>query len=146
MRGSRQATDPKVDLLRRLPSLAGVRRRDLASVAPLVEDLHVRADTALVHEGELCHEVVLVLEGEAVVSVDGQPVGVIGAGDVVGDVAVRDQVPHATTVTAATDLHVLVAGPESYRAFVHHPVVVRHVAVTLSDRLRRADADRRRPV
>lgn len=142
MRGSRQATDPKVDLLRRLPSLAGVRRRDLASVAPLVEDLHVRADTALVHEGELCHEVVLVLEGEAVVSVDGQPVGVIGA----GDVAVRDQVPHATTVTAATDLHVLVAGPESYRAFVHHPVVVRHVAVTLSDRLRRADADRRRPV
>lgn len=132
--------DPKVDLLRRLPSLAAVRRRDLASVAPLVEDLGVRAGTVLVHEGELCHEVVLVLEGEARVTVDGRPVGIVGPGDVVGDVAVRDQVSHATTVTAATDLHVLVAGPESYRTFVHHPVVVRHVAATLSDRLRRADA------
>lgn len=135
-----KVTDPKVDLLRRLPSLAAVRRRDLASVAPLVEDLGVAAGTALVHEGDLCHEVVLVLEGEATVSVAGRTVGVVGPGDVVGDVAVRDQAPHATTVTATTNLHVLVAGPESYRAFVHHPVVVRHVAVTLSDRLRRADA------
>ena len=132
--------DPKVALLRRLPSLAAVRRRDLAAVAPLVEDLGVRAGTVLVHEGELCHEVLLVLEGEAVVSVDARTVGVIGPGDVVGDVAVRDQVAHATTVIATTDLHVLVAGPESYRAFVRHPVVVRHVTATLSDRLRRADA------
>lgn len=132
--------DPKVDLLHRLPSLAAVRWRDLATVAPLVEDLGVRAGTVLVHEGELCHEVVLVLEGEGVVSVDGRPVGVVGPGDVVGDVAVRDQVAHATTVTAATHLHVLVAGPESCRAFVRHPVVVRHVTAALSDRLRRADA------
>lgn len=132
--------DPKVDLLRRLPSLAAVRRRDLASVAPLVEDLCVRAGTVVVAEGDLCHEVVLVLEGTAEVSVDGRVVGGVGPGDVLGDVAVRDQVAHATTVTASTDLHVLVAGPESYRTFVHHPVVVRHVAATLSDRLRRADA------
>ncbi len=131
--------DPKVDLLRRLPSLAAVRRRDLASVAPLVEDLCVRAGVVVVHEGDLCHEVVLVLEGTAEVSVGGRVVGVVGPGDVLGDLAVREHLPHATTVTATTNLHVLVAGPESHRTFVHHPVVVRHVAATLSDRLRRAD-------
>ncbi len=135
-----RSVDPKVVLLQGLPSLAAVRPRDLASVAPLVDDLHVPEGAVLVAEGDLCHEVVLVLEGEGVVSVDGRPVGVVGPGDVVGDVAVRDQVAHATTVTAATHLHVRVAGPESCRAFVRHPVVVRHVTAALSDRLRRADA------
>ena len=43
--------DPKVALLRRLPSLAAVRPRDLASVAPLVDDLHVPAGAVLVAEG-----------------------------------------------------------------------------------------------
>lgn len=132
--------DPKVALLRRLPSLAAVRPRDLASVAPLVDDLHVPAGAVLVAEGDLCHEVVLVLSGTATVTAAGRVLGTVGPGEVVGDVAVREQVPHDTTVTAATDLHVLVAGPESYRAFVRHPLVVRHVTSTLSDRLRHADA------
>ena len=135
-----KALDPKVTLLRRLPSLAAVRPRDLASVAPLVDDLHVPAGAVLVAEGDLCHEVVLVLSGVATVTAGGRVLGTVGPGDLVGDVAVREQLPHDTTVTAAADLHVLVAGPESYRAFVRHPLVVRHVTSTLSDRLRRADA------
>lgn len=132
--------DPKVALLQGLPSLAAVRPRDLASVAPLVEDLRVPAGAVLVAEGDLCHEVVLVLAGTATLTAAGRVLGTVAAGDVIGDAAVRDQLPHLTTVTATTDLHVLVAGPESYRAFVRHPLVVRHVAATLSDRLRRADA------
>ena len=134
-----RAVDPKAALLRRLPSLAAVRPRDLASVAPLVDDLHVPADVVLVAEGDLCHEVVLVLAGTATLTSAGRVLGTVSAGDVIGDVAVREQLPHDTTVTATTDLHVLVAGPASYRAFVRHPLVVRHVASTLSGRLRRAD-------
>lgn len=134
--------DPKVALLRRLPSLAAAHPRDLASVAPLVDDLHVPAGAVLVAEGDLCHEVVLVLAGTATLTAGGRVLGTVSAGDVIGDVAVRDQLPHDTTVTAATALHVLVAGPESYRAFVRHPLVVRHVTSTLSDRLRRADLGR----
>ena len=132
--------DPKVALLLQLPSLAAVRPRELASVAPLVDDLHVPAGAVLVAEGDLCHEVVLVLSGIATVTAAGRVLGTVGPGDVIGDVAVRDQLPHDTTVTAVTDLHVLVAGPGSYRAFVRHPLVVRHVTATLSDRPRRADA------
>ena len=135
-----KATDPKVDLLRRLPGLAAARPRDLADVVPLLDDVHLPAGAVVVAEGDLCHQVVLVLEGAAVVSAGGRRSGWLGPGDVVGDAAVRDQVPHDTTVTAATDLHVLVAGPSSHRAFVRHPLIVRHVAATLSDRLRRVDA------
>ena len=132
--------DPKVAMLRELPSLAALRGRDLASVAPLVEDLSVPDGTVLVTEGTTCHEVLLVLHGHADVSVAGRVVGRVGAGDVVGDVAVREGTPHTTTVTASGPVHVLVAGPESYRAFVRHPVIVRAAAAGLSDRLRRADA------
>ena len=137
-----RAADPKVALLRGLPSLAAVRERDLATVAPMVEELEVPAGTVLVTEGATCHEVLLVLDGQAVVSVGGAPVGRVGPGDVVGDLAVRQGTPHDTTVTAEGPIHVLVAGPESYRAFVRHPVIVRAAAAGLSDRLRRADAGR----
>lgn len=132
--------DPKVALLRELPSLAGVRSRDLASVAPLVEDLHVAAGTVLVHEGSTCHEVLLLLAGHASLSIEGEILGAVGPGDVLGDLAVREGTPHATTVTADGPVHLLVAGPESFRAFVRHPVIVRAAATGLSDRLRRADA------
>lgn len=138
-RGARPA-DPKVALLRGLPSLAAVRGRDLAAVAPMVEDLEVPAGTVLVTEGATCHEVLLVLHGHGIVSVGGAPVGRVGPGDVVGDIAVRQGTPHETTVTADGPIHLLVAGPESYRAFVRHPVIVRAAAAGLSDRLRRADA------
>lgn len=137
--GTRPA-DPKVALLRGLPSLAAVRERDLATVAPMVEELEVPAGTVLVTEGATCHEVLLVLHGQAIVSADGAPVGRVGPGDVVGDLAVRQGTPHETTVTAEGPIHVLVAGPESYRAFVRHPVIVRAAAAGLSDRLRRVDA------
>ncbi len=118
-----KTTDPKVALLRELPSLAAVRARDLATVAPLVEDLHVADGTALVHEGATCHEVVLILQGHASVSTGGEIIGQVGPGDVFGDLAVRQGTPHDTTVIADGPLHVLVAGPESFRAFVRHPVI-----------------------
>jgi CRP-like cAMP-binding protein len=115
--------DPKVALLRELPRLAAIRARDLATVAPLVEDLHVADGTALVSEGATCHEVVLILQGRASMSRGGEIVGQVGPGDVLGDLAVRQGTPHETTVTADGPLHVLIAGPESFRAFVRHPVI-----------------------
>lgn len=131
--------DPKVAMLRELPSLAGIRARELASVAPLVEDLHVADGAVLVSEGSTCHEVLLVLSGNASLSIGGEIVGAVGPGDVLGDLAVRDGTPHATTVTAEGAVHLLVAGPESFRAFVRHPVIVRAAASGLSGRLRRSD-------
>ena len=129
---------PKVDLLRRLPSLAAVRRRDLASVAPLVEDLCVRAGVVVVPRAT-CATRWCWCSRAPPVSVGGRVVGVVGPGDVLGDLAVREHLPHATTVTATTNLHVLVAVPKSPHLRAP-PVVVRHVkTATLSDRLRRAD-------
>lgn len=86
------------------------------------------------------HEVVLLLAGRASLSIGGEILGAVGPGDVLGDLAVREGTPHPTTVTADGPVHVLVAGPESFRAFVRHPVIVRAAASGLSDRLRRADA------
>lgn len=86
------------------------------------------------------HEVVLLLAGRASLSIGGEIPGAVGPGDVLGDLAVREGTPHPRTVTADGPVHVLVAGPESFRAFVRHPVIVRAAASGLSDRLRRADA------
>lgn len=134
--GGTKALDPKVVLLRSVPSLAGARDRDLATVAPLVDDLRVEAGAVLAREGDTCHELVLILEGQATVSVGGVVHGTLGMGDLVGDAALLQGVPHATTVVAASPLRVLVAGPESQRALLHHPVVRQAIAGSLTRRVR----------
>ena len=128
--------DPKVALLRELPGLAAVRTRELATVAPLVEDFAVRSGAVLAIEGETCHQVLLILEGHATITVGGEVLGQAGPGDVVGDIALCDGVAHEATVTADGPMHLLVAGPESSRAFVRHPVIVRVVASSRSPRTR----------
>ncbi len=135
MRGAK-GLDPKVVLLRSVPSLAGERDRDLAEVAPLVDDLRVEAGAVLAREGETCHELALIVEGRATVTAGGVAFGTLGTGDLVGDVALLQGTPHETTVVAATPLRILVAGPESQRALLHHPTVRRCIASSLTRQVR----------
>lgn len=129
--------DPKVELLKRLPSLAGLPDRELATVAPLVDDVRVDAGTVLAREGDTCHAVALILEGSATVTAGGVARGTLGSGDLVGDLALLEGLPHDSTVVASSPVRLLVAGPESDRALLNHPAVRICMASSLIGRVRR---------
>jgi len=139
MRLSRAAKiDPKVSLLQSVPGLSGLPERDLLSLAVLFDEAWLAAGDVLGREGEPGRELFLVVEGQAVVSLRGDALATVGAGEFVGEMTLFERAPRSATVTALTPLHVLVAGAGSFGALLAHPAVLRRLATTLARRLRAA--------
>jgi CRP-like cAMP-binding protein len=127
---------PKITMLRSVPELAELPRRDLSRLACLFDEARVDAGQVLAREGQSCHELSLIVEGQAALSRRGQPLGVVGPGEFLGEMAILDRGPHAATVTAQTPMRVLVSGRDSWGTLRTHPDVLRHIATNLAGRLR----------
>lgn len=125
-------------MLRRLPALAEAPDGRLDELLSLVEERSVRAGTVLVHQGDEAVEAYLVLSGEVDVATGGQAVARLRAGAIVGEVALLADAPRMSTVTAATDLELLVLGADAFAALLDQPEVARQLATELAQRLRDA--------
>jgi CRP-like cAMP-binding protein len=122
-------------MLRRLPALADAPEGRLDDLVSLVDERSVRAGTVLVHQGDAAVEAYLVLTGEVDVETSGQPVARLRAGAIVGEVALLADAPRMSTVTAATDLDLLVLGEDAFAALLDQPEVARQLATELAQRL-----------
>ena len=103
--------DPKVALLRTVPSLAGQPDKELAQMAPFVDEASVEAGFVLMREGTTGREAFLVVEGRADVSIAGRSVAQVGPGELLGEMALLDHSPRSATVTALTPMKLLVMDP-----------------------------------
>jgi CRP-like cAMP-binding protein len=132
--------DAKVDRLRNVKLFSGLSDRDLAAVAEISTEVSVRAGTVLASEGHAGHEAFVIEKGEAEISVDGKVVGVIGAGEMVGEMGLIDGGKRAATIRAKTDMEVLVIEPGHFGALLDdHPSVTKALLVAVIQRLRNAD-------
>ena len=87
----------------------------------------------------------MIAEGEAKATVRGSGSSSLGPGDVVGEMSLLDQAPRAATVTAWTDMHLLVLTPRDFSALIEEfPPVARRIMAALAGRVREAEA--RRPL
>lgn len=128
--------DPKIELLRRVPSLRGHADRQLAQLAPLVDEVEFGAGHVLVKEGSSGREAFLVVEGEAEVRLRGNVISRVGPGEFIGEMALLDHSPRSATVTAVTPMRVLVMDPSSFTALLNQPAIGRRLAADLAQRLR----------
>ena len=133
-------TDPKVALLRSVPGLAGAGVRELCSLAALFDEAVVDEGELLAREGEPGRKLFLIVEGEVLVSLRGEAIATVGAGEFVGEMTLFERAPRAATLTALTPTRVLVAGSGSFGALLNQPAVLRRLAATLASRLRAAQA------
>lgn len=101
-------TDPRVATLSQIGILAGARPRQLDQACSLTTEVRLPAGAVLCSQGEEAHEVFLLVEGDVAVSRDGRPLGVLGAGDVVGELAVLDGQRRTATAVALDDVVMLV--------------------------------------
>lgn len=107
--------DAKIDRLAGLPPFAGVSRRRLLRLASLLDEIHVDAGDVLVHQGELAREFVIVVEGNATVERDGESIGNVGAGALVGEMALlAGSGRRNATVRAITSMRILVGDPRVF--------------------------------
>ena len=93
-------TIERVAILHRVRLFSGVPGHDLVGVARLLEERRVDAGVTVIERGALEDWLFVVAEGRVLVHIDERTLGEVGAGEVVGELAVLAPAPRAASVTA----------------------------------------------
>jgi CRP-like cAMP-binding protein len=109
-------TEETVDRLHGVDLLRNCTHDQLKQVARLAERVQVAEGEVLAREGRIGREFFLILSGTVVVTQMGRRVNSLGPGEFFGELAAMDPGPRNATVTAQTDLDVLIIGPRELSA------------------------------
>jgi CRP-like cAMP-binding protein len=107
--------DAKLEAMRSVPLFANLSRSHLERVASIADEIDLAAGRTMTTEGDRGREAFVILEGHAEVTREGEPVALVGRGDVVGEIAVVSDVPRTATVKATSDVRALVLTDRDFR-------------------------------
>ena len=132
----RLGKDAKTDLLKGVPLFSKLDKKGLQAVALIADELDLPAGKELATEGDRGREFFVLLKGEAEVTKDGQNIATMKEGDFFGEIALVTKMPRTATVTAKSDVDVLVITERAFDNLVKHtPEIGRGVAEALMERL-----------
>lgn len=130
----------KIALLRSVPLFSACTNRELGRIAAIVEEIDAEAGKVLVREGDSGRECFVVAEGTARATSGGRKVAAFDAGSIFGEMSLLDGGPRSCTVTAETDMHLLVMNGRGFAAVVEDlPPVAHKVMRAMAERLRAAE-------
>ena len=130
-----------VDVLRQVPLFADLDEEDLAGLANQMKERRYAEGRPMTSEGSGGAGFFVITEGNATVSVGGEPKSTLGPGDYFGEIALIDEGTRSATITAATDVTAYGMTPWEFKPFVEdHPQVAWALLKTLAQRLRAAQA------
>lgn len=113
--------DPRFDRVADL-HLPGVAAHELADLVRFGDEVRLEAGHVLMREGEWGREAFLLLDGQVEVSKGGESVATLGAGQVVGELAVIEPTkPRNATVLCTTPVTAIVLDPRSFRSLADRP-------------------------
>lgn len=131
----------KIALLQKVPLFKALSQRQLREIARLADQIDVTAGTRLVTTGEIGYELFVIVEGNATVRSRGGRTVRLGPGDSFGEMSLIDRGPRSATVEAASEMRLLVVGSRDFwRLLSAAPPLVTKIMVTLSQRVREAEA------
>jgi len=100
---TRMATAP-VELIKRVPLFADLDNRELKEIAESMKERTFRAGDTVTEEGKGGVGFFVIDDGTAKVSVGGQDVRTLGAGDYFGEIGLIADVDRTATITAESEL------------------------------------------
>ncbi|HEX9890089.1 MAG TPA: cyclic nucleotide-binding domain-containing protein [Nitriliruptorales bacterium] len=137
---ARRNKDKKIEFLHQVPLFAGLPTKHLGKVASLVDEVERGAGTVLARQGSMGQEMMLILDGKVDVDRNGKKLATLKAGDVFGEMSLIDSKERSATVTAVTDVDLLVLHRRDFQTMLADvPGFARHMLVQLTKRLREAD-------
>lgn len=129
-----------VNRLQSVDQLQGCTRAQLEQVAHLAERVQVAEGEALAREGRIGREFFLILSGSVAVTQRGRQVNTLGPGNFFGELAAMNPGPRNATVTAISEVDVLIIGPREFAAMTEIPGFRDALFKAMAHRLREADA------
>ena len=124
------------DQLKNVPLFAGLGDKELKSIANSMTERTFDAGSAVTEEGKSGIGFFVIQDGSATVSVDGNEVRKLGAGDYFGEIALMTNSPRTATIVADTDLHCSGLTAWDFRALIEgNPAMSVTLLETLAQRL-----------
>jgi len=129
-----------LDHLARVPLFATCSTKDLQKIAKASDEIAVKAGTTLVDQGQQGREAFIVVDGAASVKRNGRKITTLGPGAVIGELSLLDRGPRTATVTADTDMTVLVIDQRNFAGVIDQvPALAHKLLATLAARIRDLD-------
>jgi CRP/FNR family transcriptional regulator, cyclic AMP receptor protein len=139
-RGFRKSRNAKLELLGKVRLFSTCNKRELARIASLVDEVEAPKGKVLVRQGDTGQECFVIAEGKAKATIRGIGSAVLGPGSFFGEMSLLDQGPRSATVTAETDMRLLVLGSREFSALINEvPTVAVRIMRGLAERLRTAE-------
>jgi CRP/FNR family transcriptional regulator, cyclic AMP receptor protein len=137
---STMGTRATVDRLRAVDPLRDCSDAQLQEVAQLAERVQVGEGEVLAREERIGREFFLILSGRVAVTQKGRRVNTLGPGDFFGELAAVDPGPRNATVTALSELDMLIIGPREFSAMAAIPGFRDALFRSMASRLRAVEA------
>jgi CRP/FNR family transcriptional regulator, cyclic AMP receptor protein len=97
----------EAERLRALPLFGDLDSYDLSHVARWMQETTAEPGDLLIEQGSMPYELFVIEEGTVDVVRDGEPIATLGAGDVVGEIALLAQHRRVASVVARTSVRAL---------------------------------------
>ncbi len=127
----------KLQLIADVPMFSACTKQEIKRIASLANRVEVPAGQPLTKEGDRSKEFFIIAEGEANVTVRGDRVATLGAGEFFGETALLDPGPRTATVTAGTPMVVYKVEGEDFRSLlIDVPFIARNILRGIARRMR----------
>jgi CRP-like cAMP-binding protein len=132
----RLGKDGKIELLKKVPLFSKLDKKGLQDVAHIADELDLPQGKEMATEGDRGREFFVLLKGEAEVTRNGARINTMKEGDFFGEIALVTKMPRTASVTATTDVDVLVITERDFDALLKRsPAIGRGVAEALAERV-----------
>lgn len=137
---SKRPLSEKVEQLSEIDLFAGLSNRQLRAIARVADEIPVAEGQILMVEGETGTACYVIIDGTCVVRRRGRKLSEIGPGASIGEMALIDNEPRGATVTATSDMELLVIDAADFAHLVNNvDGLARALLAQMARRLRAAN-------
>ncbi len=117
---------------------SALSKNERATVGRYLDRIDIRAGRTLASEGDFAHEFFVIESGEATVTRGGEALRTLGPGDFFGEIALVETDRRTASVTASTDMRVLVMHEREFRSMLATaPAVAERLQEAIRERIAR---------
>ncbi len=135
-------TNPKLELLRRVPLFAGCKGKALELIGQLADEVDVPGGYTLMREGTFGEEFFLIVDGRVRIERGGRTIKTIGPGDFLGEIALIDKGRRTATAVTEGPAKLFVLTHQGFNSLLDQSPTIRlEVMSALASRVRQLEPD-----